>query len=94
MTALEPLNLPELQQKLGICSDLIAELKIEPGKDIPPEVPAAVGEVMEQLTSVISIPLSDVVAEVNAKLKGGASWDVKLVEARTVVQEALAKAPP
>ena len=92
-TALELLNLPELQQKLGKCDDLIAELKIEPGKDIPPEVPAAVGEIMEDLTKGISIPLSTVVQEVGNALKGAESWRVKLALARTVVQEASAQAP-
>ena len=93
LTALELLNLPELQQKLGFCDDRIAEVKIEPGKDIPPEVPAAVGAIIEQLTPGLSIPLSTIVVEVNSALKGGASWEVKLDKARTIVQKANAKAP-
>ena len=76
VTALDLLNLPELQQKLGICEDIIAELKIEPGKDIPPEVPAAVGGIIEQLTPGISIPLSTVGVAVNTALKGTASWEI------------------
>jgi hypothetical protein len=93
LTAIDLLNLPELQQKLGICDDLIAQLKIEPGKDIPPEVPAAVGEIIEQLTPGFFIPLSTVVTAVNAKLKSGASWELKLAGAGKVVREAIAAAP-
>jgi hypothetical protein len=93
LTALAQLNLPELQQKLGKCDDLIAQLKIEPGKDIPPEVPAAVGEIMEQLTKDTSIDRSAVVIKVNATLKEVASWAEKLDKARTVVQDAIKIAP-
>ncbi len=104
LSALELLNLPELQQKLGGCDDLIAELKIEPGKDIPPEVPAAVGELMEELTKTASgqgritaVPshsqIAAAVKEVTAKLSGASEWTVKLAEAREVVQAAVANAP-
>lgn len=95
LTALDLLNLPELQQKLGSCDDLIAELKIEPGIDIPPEVPAAVGEIIEDLTKTIwYFPfILSFVKEVNSKLTGKADWTVKLAEARAVVQTAVANAP-
>lgn len=95
LTAQDILNLPELQQKLGVCDDLIAELKIEPGKDIPPEVPAAVGGIQEDLTAWGSSfgNFADVVKDVNAKLLGADDWSVKLNAARIVVQEAIAKAP-
>jgi hypothetical protein len=95
LTALDLLNLPELQQRLGKCDDLIAELKIEPGKDIPPEVPAAVGEILEDFTKTVSHLPSVVAAlkEVNSKLSGKADWNVKLTEARSVIQTAVAAAP-
>jgi hypothetical protein len=95
LTALDLLNLPELQQKLGKCDDLIARLKIEPGKDIPPEVPAAVGEIMDDLTRAkgLSIPLTNVVETVERKLAEREVRDFKLAEARAVVQEAIDQAP-
>ena len=95
LTALDLVNLPELQQKLGVCDDLIAELKIEPGKDIPPEVPAAVGEILEELTTVApSIgKFGKVALEVNDVFKAAGRWDVKLTEARAVIQAAVANAP-
>ena len=104
LTALDLLNLPELQQKLGVCDDLIAELKIEPGKDIPPEVPAAVGEIIEELTKAATLrgettanpsraQFATIVKEVTSKLSGASEWKVKLAEAREVVQAAVANAP-
>jgi len=95
LTALDLLDLPELQQKLGVCDELIAELKIEPGKDIPPEVPAAVGEILEDLTSVASSTskFAEVTKEVAEVFKGEARWDAKLIAARVVVRTAVANAP-
>lgn len=95
LTALDLLNLPELQQKLGICDDLIAELKIEPGKDIPPEVPAAVGEIMEELTKIAPKVRhgGKVTKDVKSALQGASAWAVKLTEARAVVNAAVADAP-
>lgn len=99
LTALDLLNLPELHQILGGCDDIIAELKIEPGKDVPPEVPAVVDGIIENLTKslVRFLPFYlDVVEELGSKLSQNASWDQKLSEARTVVAMAIAKAslPP
>jgi len=88
LTALDLLNLPELQQKLGLCDDLIAELRIEPGKDIPPEVPAAVAEILENLTKT-----GPLIRKVKDVFEGNKRWDVKLAEARAVVQTAAADAP-
>jgi Tc toxin complex TcA C-terminal TcB-binding domain len=95
LTVLDLLNLPELQQKLGKCDDLIAELKVEPGKDIPPDVPAAVGEIMEDLTQTIWYFhfFMDVVKAVNSKLSAKADWNIKLAETRVIVNSAVAKAP-
>jgi len=94
LTALDLLNLPELQQKLGKCDDLIAELKIEPGKDIPPEVPAAVGEILEELTKVpLGKSLNKASIEVKSALQGASAWNVRLTEARAVVNTAVADAP-
>ena len=93
LTALELFNLPELQQKLGVCDDLIAELKIEPGKDIPPEVPAAVNQMMEDLTNANFIDLSALLLVINSKFQEEANWTVKLAAATTVVQAAMAKVP-
>jgi hypothetical protein len=78
-----------------LVGDLIAELKIEPGKDIPPEVPAAVAEMMEELTRVApSVRHAGKAAkEVQAKLQGTSEWTVKLAEARAVVHETVANAP-
>jgi len=95
LTALDLLKLPELQQKLGGCDDLIAELKIQPGKDIPPEVPAAVGSLREDLTTwgPSFIKFTEVVESVNASLKGEGSWNEKIIAARAVVQQAIVQAP-
>lgn len=106
LTALDLLDLPELQQKLGVCDDVIAELKIEPGKDVPPEVPAAVGQIIEDLTrqamtrrrggastASSSTQFASVVKEVSSKLSAASEWDVKLAEARKVVQTAIANVP-
>ena len=90
LTALDLLNLPELQQKLGICDDLIAELKIEPGKDIPPEVPAAVAEILEELTKSAPSKSAPMIRKVKDVFEGGGRWDVKLAEARAVIQTAVA----
>ena len=106
ITALELLNLPELQQNLGVCDDLVAELKVEPGKDIPPEVPAAVAQLMDDLTKQGMVPrrggphttpssaqFATVVTEVTTKLSAAGDWTVKLAEAREVVQAAVASLP-
>jgi Tc toxin complex TcA C-terminal TcB-binding domain len=94
LTALDLLNLPELQQKLGKCDDLIAELKIEPGKDIPPEVPAAIGEILEELTRVpLGKSLDKASKDVKAALQGASAWNARLTEARAVVNAAVADAP-
>ena len=94
ITVLAQLNLPELQQKLGICDDLIAQVKIEPGKDIPPEVPAVVEEITEELTtSAPFIFLPVIVEKVSTLLNGAASWDIKVAEAYAVLQDAIAIAP-
>lgn len=95
LTALDLLNLPELQQKLGTCADLVAELKIEPGKDIPPEVVAAVTGILDGLT--IWLPfigsVTDTVKDVSTALSGAGQWSQKLDQARLVVQGAIASAP-
>ena len=95
LTALDLLRLPELQQKLGVCDDLIAGLKIEPGKDIPPEVPAVVGELMEELTTAApSIRnFGKVTKEVREVFMGEGQWDLKLADARALIQMAVAEAP-
>lgn len=96
LTALDLLSLPELQQKLGICEDLIGELRIHPGKDIPPEVPAAVGAIMEDLTNDpiwFFAVIPGLVKDVKSKLNENVGWDVKLAEARAIVQKAAANAP-
>jgi hypothetical protein len=98
LTALDLLALPELQQKLGMCEDLIAQLKIEPGVDVPPEVPAAVGEIIEDLTkgAASSLPYDismRFVEDVKTLLSAAGSWDAKLAEVRTLVQQAVDNAP-
>lgn len=93
LTALSLLTLPELHQKLGQCDDLVASLKIAPGKDIPPEVPAAVTRLLEDLTSGLSIDLGSVVKNIETVFSGAASWDMKLVSAKAIAHEAIAKAP-
>jgi hypothetical protein len=49
-TALELGNVPGMRQDLDSCDALIAELKIQPGEMVPPEVAAALGEIAEELT--------------------------------------------
>jgi len=49
-TALELCAVPELRQNLGTCEALIGALEIQPGKLVPPEVAAALGEIAEELT--------------------------------------------
>jgi hypothetical protein len=95
LTVLDLLNLPELQQRLGVCDDLIADLMIEPGKDVPAEVSAAVGAIMEELTKAAPTirNFGKAARDAKAKLQGQAEWSVKLVEARAVVHDAIASAP-
>jgi hypothetical protein len=96
LTALDLLSLPELRQELGACEDLIAQLKIEPGVGVPPEVPAAVGEIIEDLTKGAASSLPYVVGfvdDVKTLLGAAGSWDTKLAGARTLVQQAVASTP-
>lgn len=95
LTALDLLNQSELQQKLGVCDDLIAELRIEPGKDIPPQVPAAVAEILDGLTEGPQSfrKFRKVTEGLKKVLLGDDLWDEKLIEARAVVQAAVASAP-
>jgi len=95
LTALDLLNQSELQQKLGVCDDLIAELRIQPGKDIPPQVPAAVAAILEDLTKGAKSfrKARKVTKGLKEVFVGDDLWDAKLIEARAVVQAAVAKAP-
>lgn len=96
LTALDLLNVPELQQKLGSCEDLIGKLQVEPGKDIPPEVPAVVAEIQDELTSsrIVSFSaLGMILKGIQSKLIANADWNTRLTDARKVVQEAVVNVP-
>ncbi|MBD2337369.1 hypothetical protein H6G64_10245 [Calothrix sp. FACHB-156] len=96
LKALELLNLPELQQKLGACDDLIGKLKVEPGKDIPPEVPALIGEIREELTKASIADFQVVTQIVDGILDlvvSDAPWETRLVEAKAIYKEAVVNAP-
>jgi len=98
LTALDLLSLPELHQSLGTCDDLVAELTIEPGKHIPPEVAPAVGEIVDELTgsAVSRFPhskFSDVVKNVKMQLNGTTDWEAKVSGSRSAVQAAMRELP-
>ena len=95
LTALDLLDLPELQQNLDVCQQLISTLKIESGKGIPPEVPAAVGKMLELLRAAPRPVdhLASTVKQVAGILKGRELWKVRLSKARSVVTAAIDSAP-
>ncbi len=49
-TALELCDVPELRQHVGNCDALLGALEIQPGVSLPPEMTAALGEIVDQLT--------------------------------------------
>ena len=95
LTALDLLRLPELQQKLNVCEELISPLQIEAGKGIPPEVPAAVGRMLNLLrtTPLPKNNLTVTVTQVAAILKRREPWKARLSEARSLVTASIDGAP-
>ena len=95
-TALDLLDLPFLGQAIDRCGELMLQLQITPGADVPPEVPAAVGEILDELTrsGVFSGPFG---LEVHDKLKEivvkAVDWDAALAKLQAVAKDAITKVP-
>lgn len=93
MAAIDLLDLPELRQKLGLCNELVAELMIQPGKDVPPEARAAVVDIIEDLTKAVPIifdKIKNIVTALSVELSKSDTWNTKLSAAKGLVQKALA----
>lgn len=95
-TVLDLLDLPVLDQSVDRCGELLQQLQITPGGDIPPEIPAAVGEVLEELTKSGAFALGGIVFynKIKNLLADGLAWDVALAELKTIAQQAIAEVPP
>lgn len=100
-TALDLLGLPFLSQSIDRCGELLQQLQIAPGADVPPEVPAAVGEILDQLTKsgafgglggfVLQDKLKSVVAQA---MSGAVDWSTALIELQAVAHTAVAAVAP
>ncbi|BCJ56120.1 hypothetical protein Asp14428_75950 [Actinoplanes sp. NBRC 14428] len=100
-TALDLLGLPFLDQSTDRCGELLHRLRIAPGEAAPPEVVAAVGEILDELTTggafggAGGLILHDKIRVVLAKAASGAAgWDLTLDALRTMAGAAVAELPP
>jgi hypothetical protein len=95
LTALAVLNLPELRQQLGHCPDVIGEIEIPLGPDVPVSAAVTVASITAELKRFKNYSaLTTLVASVKAALTSDASWDERAARARELVEEAAAAEPP
>ncbi|WP_405598138.1 neuraminidase-like domain-containing protein [Streptomyces sp. NBC_00081] len=93
--ALSVLDLPELQQTLGSCSDVIGKIHIGLGADVPPWgvlTMIELGADMDRLKDFGT--LSAVVPQVRQVLKSDIPWDDRVTRARALVTQAVAEETP
>jgi hypothetical protein len=95
LTSLDLLSLPELEQKLNVCEELISHLEIGAGKGIPPEAPAAVGRMLKLLKAAPRRidNLGDTVRQVAGILKQPEPWKAKLSKAGSLITASVDGAP-
>lgn len=95
LTALAVLNLPELHQQLGQCRDLIGEIDIALGPDVPPKVAPGIGSVIADLHKLKNYTaLQALVPKVKGALTADVVWEDRLARARELVDEAAIAEPP
>jgi hypothetical protein len=86
-----------LQQRLGVCAELIGALKIAPGEIVPSEVAAALGQLLDDLT-VGKVGTSagglSFLEKMKALVVSGASWATILPDLDALKADALREVPP
>ena len=93
-TALELLDTPPLQQRLGRCSDVIGELEIDVGDTVPIPWRAAWDRVMGELAGFNDFSaLKGVTTDIASALKEQEDWGVRFAKAREVIAKARASLP-
>jgi hypothetical protein len=95
--ALELCDTPEMQQRLGVCADLIGALKIAPGEIVPPEVAAALGHLLDDLTvGKIGTSMFGLgqLSKMKALIQSGKSWATILPDLKELKTTALREVPP
>jgi hypothetical protein len=91
-TALELSDLPELKQQLDMCEKKIGDLVIEIGEDIPENMQPTVRVIVEGLNAIVDRQsLAPVLANVKAALTADKDWASRLNDARSLVEEAVAR---
>ena len=93
MTALELLELPELNQKLGVCDALIGNLKIDVGSGdvVDPQGPLVLEQLKINLAKIgDAAKLADAVSQVNQVLASSDPLAVRFDKAKQIVRDAQA----
>lgn len=95
-TALELCEIPEVQQKADVCKAIISALEIQPGKLVPPEVAAALGEIAEELTQgKVGATFGGLITleKMKTLLQSGKAWVTIVSELKAMTTEAVKAVP-
>ena len=95
-TALELCAAPELRQHLGACDALIGAPEIKPGELVPPDVAAALGEIVEELTQGKLSGASEgwvTLEKMKGLVQSGKGWATILPELHVMKTAALKTVP-
>ncbi|MDN3249779.1 MULTISPECIES: neuraminidase-like domain-containing protein [unclassified Streptomyces] len=93
--ALSVLDLPELKQTVGSCSDVIGKIHVGLGSGVPSWGIITLNELGVDLGRLNDFDtLSSVVTRVRAVLKSDAPWDERVARARVLVSRAVAEEAP
>ena len=91
LTALELLGLPELNQRIGACGDLVGTLQIQVGD---PVIEAEFEDIKLELVKIEDYEaLSGLVAEIKRRLADDDTWNRRFADIRTMIREAKQNLP-